>query len=790
MKMKILAIDDKKDNLISISALIKSLMPECETITASSGLEGLIKAEANFPDVIILDIKMPEMDGFEVCRRLKNNEKINHIPIIMLTAVATDSKSRIKALEIGADSFLTKPIDPAELIAQVKVMLRIKQNEDALRQEKIQLDKLVIERTNLLQVSEEKYKRIFETAAISIILVDKDGIIVDVNPYHLIHNAKGRACKEDYLGVELISHPTIVNAGLSQEYKKVLEGYIMNQEAAFFPITTGDTDSYFNIRGAPMLIDGKVNGAVFVHENITERLQIEKDLRQSEQNLAYAQKIASIGSWCWDIKENTLDWSDELYRIVGVEKDTFKAVYEAYLGLIHPEDRELFKLLTQNVLREKKSYSFEYRIIRPDKREISVIERGEVISGENGEPLKLLGTVQDITIKKQAQLEKKKLEERSHQSQKMEVIGTLAGGIAHDFNNILAIIIGYSQMAKEDAELGSQFYNDLENILDAGIRAKDLINQILTFSRQARVEKINMNPGPIIKEALKLLRAAIPKSIEIRKNIFPEDELIHADPTQIHQILMNLCTNASHAMEKSGGVLEVGLMKAEKIPLELQENDQLVKNYLLLEVKDNGHGIKPEIIDSIFEPFFTTKEQGKGTGMGLSIAYGIVQEYGGQISVSSKPGQGTCFQVYLPCIDQGTINPDLSKEEIIRGRGNILFVDDEKVLVQMGELMLEKLGYQVFGEQCPLKALKMFKEKTNQFDLIITDLDMPKMSGLELARRVLQVRPKIPIIICSGYSTIIDEKTVKTLGLGGLVYKPLLKGELTKLIHKLLVSES
>lgn len=383
----------------------------------------------------------------------------------------------------------------------------------------------------------------------------------------------------------------------------------------------------------------------------------------------------------------------------------------------------------------------------------------------------------DIIKQKRLEAEKKKVEARLVQAHKMEAIGTLAGGIAHDFNNILGVILGYTELAKEDAPLGSIFASGLDQVLIAGNRAKDLVKQILDFSRQTEMERFPLQLQPIIKEAVKMLRASIPTTIDIQENIDLSCGLVLADPTQIHQILMNLCANANHAMEKSGGILKIELRRTDVGNDVLGANVPLKPGqYIELVVSDTGVGIGLDIIQKVFDPYFTTKELGKGTGMGLAIVHGIITEYGGAVTVESELQHGTTFHVYFPKVEKAELETVKKTEEIYSGKGNILFVDDEELLICLGKDMLERLGYDVTVRQSSLDALSTFQNDPYAFDVVITDQTMPGITGADLSRRILQIRPDIPIILCTGHSNLVDEVSAKSIGIKEFVMKPLAKG--------------
>ena len=419
----------------------------------------------------------------------------------------------------------------------------------------------------------------------------------------------------------------------------------------------------------------------------------------------------------------------------------------------------------------------EYELANPkDNRYYSITNSPIRHSGESNSKLTI---VRDIT-------EKKVIEAQLLQARKMGSIGTLAGGIAHDFNNILSGIMGYTELALDSVERESLLYNNLQEVFRAGKRARDLVKQILTFSRQTGQDRKPIQVRHIVNEALKFLRASLPTSTEVRRNI-QSDALVLADPTQIHQVLMNLCTNADHAMREKGGVLEV---KLEEVELDADftalQPDMKPGAYLNLTVSDTGNGMPPDVLERIFDPFFTTKETGEGTGMGLSVVHGIVGSYGGAITAYSEPGQGSTFKVYLPIIEtrkEAHIGPE---ESIPTGSERILFVDDESVLVNIGKQIFESLGYEVATRTSSIEALELFKNQPDRFDLVITDMTMPNMTGEDLAQELMRIKPNIPIILCTGFSAKIDDQKASAVGIRALVMKPIVKREIATTVRKVL----
>jgi PAS domain S-box-containing protein len=400
----------------------------------------------------------------------------------------------------------------------------------------------------------------------------------------------------------------------------------------------------------------------------------------------------------------------------------------------------------------------------------------------------VLVIARDITERIQSDTEKAKLRSQLRQAQKMEAIGTLAGGIAHDFNNILQAIIGYTEIALLQIHQQRDASGSLENILTASQRAKGLINQILSFSRQSEQERKPIQINLIVKEVLKLIRASLPATIDIQSRNLNNPAVVEADPIQIHQVMMNLCTNAHHAMREKGGMLEISMESIHLDPEAASQFPELSQgSYLRLSVRDTGHGIRPEDLDRIFDPYFTSKEKGEGTGLGLAVVHGIVKSHEGAIQVESTLKEGTAFHLYFPTRErpQAKVQP---KEEHHPHRGDeqILFVDDEPTLASIGKEMLEDLGYRVESSTSSESALALFREDPGRFDLVITDLTMPGMPGDALAHEIRKAREDMPILLFTGYSDVLSKERFDALGIRGCLLKPLTRWDLATAIRKVL----
>jgi PAS domain S-box-containing protein len=520
--------------------------------------------------------------------------------------------------------------------------------------------------------------------------------------------------------------------------------------------------------------------------DISQLKHAERDLRKSEEKFRQAFQNSPIGMALCNMDGSYVQINSAYLQMTGYSQPELELL--TFRDVTHPED--LVKQLPyyeQCVRGEIDSYQLDKRYVKKDGEIIWVNMIAAITKDETGKPLHALIMAEDITEVKMAEKNRQHLEAQLRQAQKMEAIGTLAGGIAHDFNNILGAIIGYSEMAIYDTEEGSMMRHNMEQVLKAGHRAKDLVKQILAFSRKSEQDKKIILITPIIKEVLKLLRASLPTTIEIRQHFEPNLGAIFADPTQIHQVIMNLGTNSAHAMENTGGLLEVNLLNVDLGPKDAAKFGELEPGrYVELVVNDTGHGIDAATLERIFEPYFTTKTKEKGTGMGLAVVHGIVKGHNGGIKVKSKPGKGTSFEILFPRTASEMQFDTVQLKALPTGGERILYIDDEETLIDLGENMLAKLGYHVVTRTSPIEAIEAFKVNPDKFDLVISDMTMPNMTGDILAKKLMEIRPDIPVIICTGFSEQISAEKVKAIGISGFLMKPLTIRELARTVRKVL----
>ena len=607
-------------------------------------------------------------------------------------------------------------------------------------------------------LSEVLNSRLFELS-VDLICVAEGGYFLFINP--AFERVLGYSQKELLAKPFLyFVHPDDVEATFEVE-RQLADGQPVN----YFENRYRCKDGKYKWLAWTAISDPKLGVTYGVARDMTLAKASGERFRKSERLQERAEKLAKMGHWYWNTQANELFWSSGTFELFGLSEGRFKPSFEGFIERVCPEDREMVTSSIEKTLYEDKPYDIEFRIIREDGEVIFTRARGTVIREDSQKPIQMMGTIQNID-------ENKRLELQLRQSQKMEALGTLAGGIAHDFNNILAIIRGFSEKIKSSIGNASEtsIRQSISHILEAQERGRSLISQILTFSRYEPGRREPLVLASVVESAIETLKATTPSHIEIQCDLDDGGLRVMTDPTQIHQMIFNICSNSCQAMEEKGGIIKVSLKEG------CIDGCQNAKSppSVMLTIKDNGPGIPNEYQDKVFNPFFTTKGIGEGTGLGLSLVHSIVKSQGGSISLVSENGEGTEISICFPATDK-VVQGDTSVKNQrvkIRGHGRVLVVEDEPLLAELYSMNLEDMGYQVTVFNNGLNASERFKEDPDAYDLLITDHAMPFVTGKQLISLVQSIRPNLPVILASGYSDLINVSFKDDVGVRKFLSKP------------------
>jgi len=767
--MRLLAIDDNADNLTSLRAVLADCLPGVHVLTATSGQRGLELARAQDPDVILLDIIMPEMDGYSVCRKLKEDELTRQTPVLFLTSMQADRGSRVQALDAGAEGFLSKPFDETELVAQIRAMTKVKAANRIQRLEREQLVAIVAERTAELERELAERKRLEQAIRIEAnrnrVLFEQspDGIvIVDPETTRFVqfntaaHRQLGysrdefaQLCLFDVDAQETAADTRGRVAGVLQHgsadfetQQRARDGGIRHVHVTAQVVTIDEQSIYY-----------------CVWRDITARKQVEARIRQQAALLEASHDAILV----WHAGEGVQFMNPAAETLSGQK---YCQARSQPLGQVL---RTRSPLDLQAAIREvsaRGSWTGELTLLTSEGSPRHVASRWTALGDDSAGSKPILITCNDIT-------EQKRLESQYLRAQRLESIGTLASGVAHDLNNILSpILMGTELLDVPDVD--PQTHDVLAVIRQSAERGRDIVGQLLTFARGGPSQKGPVQPRHVLKEIGNLVRETFPKNIQIYVDYSGEPATVLADPSQLHQVLMNLCVNARDAMPE-GGVLFVNLEnrtldekaarvhpKARPIP------------YVVFRVADNGLGIPPEMLEHIFDPFFTTKPAGKGTGLGLATVLGIAENHDGFVTVESQVGQGTTFEVYLPA-SVAQLDPGTARRPAAAPRGReelVLIVDDEPAIVRLAETILRNQGYQTLAATSAAGALEHLDRQAGEIQIVLTDMMMPFTDGSQLIAAIRGSGCQVPIVAMSGVATEQFQQETIAQGVSGFLRKP------------------
>ncbi len=830
-KADILIVDDMPLNLELLAQILTDAGYSVRA--ALGGAQAMAAVEQNIPDLILLDIRMPEMDGFEVCRQLKASGATRDVPVIFISGLQ-DSADKIQGFHVGGLDYITKPFDQAEVLARVRIHLDLRSMQKSLETKVLQhtadLQKSnralrMISRTNKILVRSSDQSSLFKAVCDVMIDVgefpfcwlacpqtDDDRCLKTVafsaasgQAHHpLVQSLEAVdgvsslpcALEAAQSGAPVVVHTIADEKAANPHYKAARQAGLsccaslpLIYDRRFYAVMTllSDDAGMFEesqIEQLKELCEDIAFGLHTLHER-DKHQQAQKALIESEQR--YRQLFEKAGEAVFIMQAQEPDTG----RIIQANQAAAKMhgyTVDELIGmsiqaLDTPEAAEGFPERNRRMQAGDWIHEEISHLKKDGTPFITEVSVGVI---DIGDQKFLLAFYRDITDRKRMEDENAALETQIRQANKMEAIGTLASGIAHDFNNILSAASGYTELSIPLVPPDSILSKNLHKIQQANKRAAELVRHILTLSREKESAAQVLQPKLIIKEAVKLLRASLPATIEIKQKI-ESDAYIMGDAAQVHQIIMNLCVNAGHAMEASGGLLSISLTDENLNTNFTRHYVHLCPGrYVALRVSDTGHGIPREIVDKVFDPYFTTKPQGKGTGLGLAVVNGIVNNYRGAITLESEVGRGTKFTLFFPAVAADQAAKVESGMPIPRGTERILFVDDEPALVEIGQQLLQLLGYQVTTKTGSPQALELLMQNPEGFDLLITDYTMPVMTGTQLAKSALETNPGLPVILVSGLETVNIEAEAKTAGVKGFISKPLVIKEIAVLIRELL----
>ena len=788
-KSTLLLIDGDGTLAGQLTRAVKAHFPGCSVMHAGSLDEAETFARHTPPDCVVM-YWQGAVDIAGTCARLEELAE-NPFPVLIALNAGADEKLELTLLRECADDILPVPFSEKELVARLRVVFRIKRGEDELRAANKRLAKLASNRTVALRGSEERYRMLFDVNHDGVVLfgidpvTKKPGLIREANARacELVGYSVGEMCQQSVMD---LLHPDRNEAAALR-----MESVMTHRQVVF--------DTIF-VKKSGQPLPAEIHARLLFEEDPPQVLAVCRSLVDLDAPILHetdpANRLQIVADhmgqvvYEYDMLEGSIRWIGPVKRLTGYDSKELDGVnFNKLVALVHPEDRDQFRRTIEDAVASLGVYHTQYRLLHKSGVYRYIEDEGLAMPDEEGRAYRVLGSAKDVTARALADRQRQKYEREMQHSQRLESLGVLAGGIAHDFNNILAAIIGLTDMAVQDLDPQSATHADLKESLQAAHRAKELVKQILAFSRQTSEQRVPLYLHVIIREALKLCRATLPANIQIIDNIDVHSGVVEADAAQMHQVFMNFCTNAAAAMLDSGGTIEVILHDVELDERGAAVHPKLHRGpYVLLAVADSGHGMAPKILKRIFDPFFTTKGPGEGTGMGLSVVHGIITNHGGVVMAESAPGEGSTFTVYLPRAVTPVFEDPTVITQLPTAQGRVLFVDDEGAVRRFGAAALKRMGYEAVVAANGEEALRLFQEAPDSFDVLVTDQVMPKMSGDELVTALREIRPELPAILFTGFGERITEQKAEQAGISEIVTKPVVARELDAAIRRALLT--
>lgn len=782
-----------------IGSAIMQARHEKEIEAAKTNLETLFDTVEDFLFIVNMEGNVIHSNDYVRKRLGYSTEELHNLHVLCFHPEdqQLEAKANIEGMLAGTEISCLVPLitkSGTRIPVETKVTPGIWNNQPVL----FGLSRDVSERMRAQQAlkeSEKRFRELTELLPLPLFETDNNGTITYSN--QKAFEIFGYSETELNLGISLFQFCLPQDQDKwRDDFKEIKAGNRLSISNEYTVVKKDGTTFPILLYGSSIIQNGSITGTRGIIVDLTELKAAEEAVRTSFLQKRIVNEFQSLIDNIPGTVYRTNDQGkttmlsmtgdfEENHTSAELEQDLFET-----RALIHPDDQKLVSASDSVLRSEKTSQALIYRIVKKNGDLRWIEDRKTSVFSSDGHFRGIDGILFDITDRIAAQEEKLNLESRLRKTQRLETIGTLAGGIAHDFNNILTPILGYAEMGELSSSKNDPMRDYFSEITKAAERAKNLVAQILTFSRASESTPDIVSVQGVVTEALKLLRPSIPSTITIEQNIDPACRNVFADSSQIHQIIINLCTNAFHAMENSSGVLTIEL---REVTPDARMNKMLpnlqAEAYMQLCISDTGTGMDEATMERIFEPFFTTKSVGKGTGLGLSVVHGIIKSFRGEITVESRPGAGTTFMVYLPVVNE-TVNNDTKNKLPITGKGSILFVDDEPATLRMMTLMMTKLGFHIEAIGSPLQALELFRKNEAQFNLVITDLTMPEMTGIELAKQLHEIRNETPVILMTGYGKDIEASTaLNSYGINRILKKPINLAQIASIINELISTQ-